>query len=305
MYDHYGQLIDGLQRATGRWPALVGLDYYDYDDDHTDYAESHPPLIEHWNAGGLVTLSWSSRNPWTGGDAWDTRSADLTELLDPSTAAHQTWMAQLDDIAEALADLRDAGVVVLWRPLHEMSGDWFWWGTRAHPGNPAPYQALWRQMFDYFTDIRKLDNLLWVYSAAASDSSLPSPDLYYPGDAYVDIVAQSVYDGVLETYGYETLLALGKPVALGEFGPGQTWIEPQDGDYDYRQLLTLLRSRYPRTLFWLSWHDWVENGQPVHMAIVTNQNASALMNDACVTSRDEVDWRAQSASTAMPTPEAP
>ena len=300
LYDHYDQLVDGLQQATGRWPALVGLDYYDYDDDHTDYAESHPPLIEHWNAGGLVTLSWSSPNPWTGGDAWDTHSADLTELLDPSTPAYQAWRTQLDVIADALTALRDAGVVVLWRPLHEMSGDWFWWGTSAHPGNPAPYQALWRQMFDYFTNTRGLDNLLWVYSAAPSDPSLPSPDLYYPGDAYVDIVAQSVYDGTLETYGYETLRALGKPVALGEFGPGQTWIEPQDGDYDYLQLLNLLRSRYPRTLFWLSWHDWVEEGQPVYMSIAKNLNAAALMNDPCVTSRDEVDWRARSASAATP-----
>jgi hypothetical protein len=89
-------------------------------------------------------------------------------------------------------------------------------------------------------------------------------------------------------------------VALGEFGPGQTWIEPQDGDYDYLQLLNLLRSRYPRTLFWLSWHDWVEEGQPVYMSIAKNLNAAALMNDPCVTSRDEVDWRARSASAATP-----
>ncbi|MFM7173945.1 MAG: glycosyl hydrolase, partial [Caldilinea sp.] len=305
LYDHYDQLVDGLQRATGRWPALVGMDYYDYDDDHTDYAESHPPLIEHWNAGGLVTLSWSSPNPWTGGDAWDTRSADLTELLDPSTTAYQAWRTQLDAIADALADLRDAGVVVLWRPLHEMSGDWFWWGTSAHPGNPAPYQALWRQMFDYFTDTRGLDNLLWVYSATGDEpgGTIPAADFYYPGNAYVDVVGQSVYSGSLDQfhiYSYDRLLTLGKPVALAEFGPGLTWMEPQDGDYDYLILLDRLRNRYPQTVYWLSWNDWVEDSVPVYISIVKNLNAAALMNDPCVTSRDEVDWRAPSAPTATP-----
>jgi len=290
----YDRLVEGLQRTTGRYPALVGLDYYDFDDDHHDYTASHPPLLAHWRAGGLITISWSAINPWTGGDAWDTRQANLAELLDESSAAHQAWMTHLSAIADALGELRDAGVVVLWRPLHEMNGNWFWWGIDAHPGDPAPYRALWRQMFQYFSEDRGLDNLLWVYSAAGAEPSLPAADTFYPGDDVVDIVAQSVYDGTLQRFEYDRLVALGKPVALGEFGPGLPWMGPQDGDYDYRQLLDLLTTRYPQTVFWLSWHDWVEHDALVAMSIFANRHAAELMNDQCITTRDELAWRASS-----------
>jgi mannan endo-1,4-beta-mannosidase len=287
----YDQLIAGLQHTTGRAPALVGLDYYDFDDDHHDYAASHPPLLEHWRAGGLITISWSAINPWTGGDAWDLRQANLVELLDPSSAAHQVWMVQLAAIADALGELRDAGVIVLWRPLHEMNGNWFWWGSGAHAGDPAPYRALWRHMFQYFSEDRGLDNLLWVYSAAGTEPSLPAADAFYPGADVVDIVAQSVYDGTLQRFEYDRLEALGKPVALGEFGPGLPWMGPQDGDYDYRRLLDLIAASYPQTIYWLSWHDWVENGATVAISIAANRHADDLMNAQCATTRDELDWR--------------
>ena len=306
MAGDYAEVVVGLHNTTGQWVGLLGMDYYDFDDDHADYAESNPILIDYWQAGGLVSLSWSIPNPWTGGDAWDTRNADLTALLDPNAPAHGVWMAHLDNVADALTALRDAGVVVLWRPLHEMNGYWFWWGSGSHPGNPAPYQALWRQMFDYFTDSRGLDNLLWVYSAAGDEpgGAIPAADFYYPGNAYVDVVGQSVYSGTLDQfhiYSYDRLLSLGKPVALAEFGPGLTWMEPQDGDYDYLILLDRLRNRYPQTVYWLSWHDWVEDGVPVYISIAKNLNATALMNDACVTTRDEIDWHPFLAPTATPT----
>lgn len=296
----YDRLIAGLQRTTGRAPALVGLDYYDFDDDHHDYAASHPPLLEHWRAGGLITISWSAINPWTGGDAWDLRQANLGELLDPSSSAHQAWMIQLDAVADALDELRDAGVIVLWRPLHEMNGNWFWWGSGTHSGDPAPYRALWRHMFQYFSEHRSLDNLLWVYSAAGAEPSLPAADAYYPGADVVDIVAQSVYDGTLQPFDYDRLIALGKPVALGEFGPGLPWMGPQDGDYDYRHLLDLIATSYPQTIYWLSWHDWVENGATVAISIAANDHAEDLMNARCATTRDELDWREASPGSQTP-----
>ena len=310
MAEDYAEVVAGLHATTGQWVGLLGMDYYDYDDDHADYAESNPILIDYWQAGGLVSLSWSIPNPWTGGDAWDTRNADLTELLDPNAPAHGVWMAHLDNMADALTALRNAGVVVLWRPLHEMNGDWFWWGSGSHPSTPAPYQALWRQMFDYFTVTRGLDNLLWVYSAAGEEpwDTRPAADFYYPGNAYVDVVGQSVYSGTLDQfhiYSYDRLLSLGKPVALAEFGPGLTWMGPQDGDYDYLILLERLRNRYPQTVYWLSWHDWAEDGVPVYMSIAKNLNATALMNDSCVTTRDEVDWHSYLAPTPTRTPTPP
>ncbi len=80
--------------------------------------------------GGLRL--WHARSPWAGISSWDTEQADLVELLTPGTEVNAAWMAELDHIAAAITELRDAGVAVLWRPFHEMTGS----GT--HPGDPGP-----------------------------------------------------------------------------------------------------------------------------------------------------------------------
>ena len=68
-------------------------------------------------------------------------------------------MQELDQLAAGLEELKEAGVVVIWRPFHEMNGDWFWWGAKP----PAEFVKVWRHMFDYFTNTKQLDNLLWAY----------------------------------------------------------------------------------------------------------------------------------------------
>jgi beta-mannanase len=72
-------------------------------------------------------------------------------------------MRDLKGHADYLEQLAKARVPVLWRPLHEIEGGWFWWTDSEKPENTA---ALWRFMFDYFTKERKLHNLIWVYAAA-------------------------------------------------------------------------------------------------------------------------------------------
>jgi len=79
---------------------------------------------------------------------------DLNTLLAAGTETHTRWMGELDQIARGLQELEDAGVVVLWRPFHEMNGGWFWWG--AH--DPETFIQVWRQMFDYLAKTKGLDN---------------------------------------------------------------------------------------------------------------------------------------------------
>ncbi len=282
----YNDLVLELERQSGRRMGLVEADYFDW-----DYAEDvvafNQPLKEHWNAGGLVGLSWSAPNPWTGGDAWDQSNANLNQLLDPNSAAGQQWLRQLDFAASGLADLQDAGVVVLFRPLHEMNGDWFWWGANIHFNDSAPYERLWRHMHQYFTQTKGLDNLLWVYAASpyAGQSWKKPVDFYYPGGDVVDIVALDVYDDNVSADGYEELLALGKPFAFAEIGP----LNSRDGSYDNLFMLQQMLSRYPEAVYFLTWHGWMENGVYQHLPVAHNQNASELMNHECVTTLDEID----------------
>ena len=282
---YYADLVTDLQAETGQWVGLVAVDYYSWLGS-TDYAGFNRPLIDHWNAGGLVSVSWSTPNPWTGGTAWDLSQADLTQLTDPADPLHAVWLEMLDEVAIGLTELRDAGVVVLWRPLHEMNGDWFWWGSVAHPGDAEPYTALWRQMYSYLTVEKGLDNLLWVYAASDELWEKPPVDFYYPGADVVDIVGQDIYSDTIDEVAYDKMLSLGKPFVLAEVGP----LAQRDGSFDNQTVLEAIKTRYPETAYWLAWHDWTENGELQHLSIINNQNAAAVLNDPCVINRDEIDF---------------
>jgi mannan endo-1,4-beta-mannosidase len=179
----------------------------------------------------------------------------------------------LDGVADALAELGDAGVVVLWRPFHEMNGGWFWWGRR----DPADYVAVWRHMFDYFTKTKKLNNLLWVYSPSTTKSS---PVIaYYPGDAYCDIVGLDHYAEGFDLRGYAELTATGKPFGITEIGPQRSL----RGSYDYAELIVAIQERYPKTVFFQAWAwDW---------SLSRNKNAAAMLADPWVIGRDELPRR--------------
>jgi hypothetical protein len=196
----------------------------------------------------------------------------------------------MDKKAEWLAELRDAGVVVLWRPFHEMNGGGRWWGGR----DQTKFINNWKHMFDYFTDTKGLNNLLWVYGPMKEMSGVESVEYYYPGDDYVDIVGMSYYlwtDTLsnIGNEGYPELLGLGKVFALTEFGPcAHTCGEGGGGEppadcYDYSTLPGEIQSHCPKSVYFLPWHS--------NWAMVNQRNARQLLNDPWVMTRDEVDWR--------------
>lgn len=260
---------------AGHWPALIGLDYADYSRGHRLHtATVNRVAIEYARAGGLVTLSVHLPNPANpnGGGLRD-KGVDLDTLLIPKTEAHRRWMEELDTIADGLAELRDAGVVVLWRPFHEMNGDWFWWGGK----DPEAFLRLWVQMFDYFTATKKLDNLLWVYSPNHGSKVAT----YYPGDHLVDVVGLDAYTDFVDPAhikGYRELAMLPKPFGFTEFGPHGSFDPP--GDYDYPRLLAGIDEHFPRACFFLAWHgQW---------ALSRNRNAKALLDNREVVNREDL-----------------
>ncbi len=288
-HDH--RVVSGRQVAGPGDPevpskriALIGLDY-GYP---KDAAPASPPpsrsdanriLIDHWKSGGLVTVSFLARNPWTGGNAWDTQARDLGELLAPGTAPNAAWMKELDRVAEGLAGLRDAGVVVLWRPLHEMNGDWFWWGRRpSEEFRRDGFVNLWRHMFDYFTRTKKLNNLLWVYSAASASHRDMSATAYFPGSEYCDIVGLDCYSSDLVWDGYGEMVQLGKPFGVTELGPS-----PEEaGGLDGGKLIKSIRFWYPLTSFFVACGDG--------RVLADGPNGAGVMEDPWVVRREELGW---------------
>ncbi|MFA5123227.1 glycosyl hydrolase [Zavarzinia sp.] len=274
------ELPEKIHQQTGHWPALIGVDYADFYDSTTAQRSNLAPrlpnqvAIAYWRAGGLVTVSAHLYNPANpdGGGLRD-HGVDLAEVFMPGTATHQRWMQELDELAAGLQELREAGVVVLWRPFHEMNGRWFWWGKQ----DPAVFIRVWRYMFAYFSRIKGLDNLLWVY---APNHGTNAAD-YYPGDAYVDMVGLDAYtDFVDQSHikGYAEMARLPKPFGFTEYGPHGARNPP--GDYDYRRFIPDLKANFPRTTFFMVWN---EKWSPAN-----NPHARELYNDPWMVNREDL-----------------
>ena len=302
----YTPLVAALEQQTGELPGMLGLDYeHDKIFSVDELLSANQVLIKHWQKGGLVTINWSPQNPWLNDELdlvrhpgiWtDTRNVDanlkgvdLTLLLDPNSAVYPIWRRKLDRVAAALENLQQAGVVVLWRPMQEMNGNWFWWGHATYGNNPAPYVALWRDMFHYFTVEKGLHNLLWVYSPCTVSENIfeqfavKPVGWSYPGDSYVDVVAGTAYNDGLDIKNDEAYRAFGKPLGMAEFGPAIGGEPSLKGTFNTTHYADRLLKDYPAIAYWVSWHNWMAGeGVQEHQAIASNQNAKDLMQNPLV-----------------------
>ncbi len=289
---NYSRYFENLESQTGELPAFIGMDY-GWEKLPDDYTDTNKLLTEYWRRGGLVEISMSPSNPFTGGGLRDFSLGGhkYDDLFTLGTEANKRWLQDLDKVAAGLQQLQMAGVVVLWRPLHEMNGDFFWWSYGENDrASKEEYNKLWIHMFHYFTQEKKLHNLLWVYSPVASmwENGVKDTDFYYPGEAYVDIVGMDYYnDGVtqLNNHGnYDKLVALGKPLGLAELGA-----DARNG-FDSEVFFKELKLRYPETVYVMYWTGWTNFGIPTKRAIIENKNPEAIMSDEAILTLDKIDF---------------
>jgi mannan endo-1,4-beta-mannosidase len=268
--------------TTGKLPAIRGFDFI-----NEDYDGVTERSIKWWEDGGIVSICWHWGVPPTGigyessqsnGDM-DTNPNWWTDLYDKETELGKGFYAKLDLAAASLAKLQDAGVPVLWRPFHELDGGWFWWGM----GGSENFNNLWRFMYDYYTNEKGLNNLIWVlgYSHDVKGAGDEDPTAtWYPGREYVDVAGaddypnspsplKNAYEKVQRKIGHDETI----PMAMHEIG-----ILPE-----VSQLTELHGQEYPADWVWfLVWHtEWLtEHNSKEHL--------SAVFNDEYVITRDEL-----------------
>lgn len=188
-----------ITAKTGKTFAVLGLDMGNYSlGSKAHGAESKTVEYAYdWykNAGGIVQLCWhwttpedyavnAGDQPWYSSFYKEGSKLDLDKIMNgEDDAAYQLLMDDIDNMASELARLRDAGVPVLWRPLHEAAGGWFWWGNCE----PESYKKLWNVMYDKMTNEHNLTNLIWVWNG--------QDPAWYPGDETVDINGWDIYAG--------------------------------------------------------------------------------------------------------------
>ncbi len=188
-----------IKDVCGDYPAVYGWELGHLELGHEMSLDSvRFDKIQNWikqvyDRGGINTISWHLRNPLTGGTSWDTTSAIVVRSILPGGEKHNLFKAYLDKLADFLLELKTEDgtyIPILFRPFHEHTGSWFWWGKNFC--SPDDYKALWKFTVKYLQG-KGIHHLLYTYSTDAVET----PDEYlerYPGDEIIDLLGFDFYD---------------------------------------------------------------------------------------------------------------
>lgn len=218
-----------VNKHTGKWPALNFFDFIHLPFSPSNWIDySNITEVYNWHKnGGIVGCMWHWNMPTNDGQDWTCTPGtgnketgfDVRKIFEPESAEYKQMMNDIDKVASTLKKLKQRKIPVLWRPLHEAGGQWFWWGLDAEACN-----ELWRVMYKRFHEAG-LNNLIWVWtSAAAWNRPYSEGYKWYPGDEYVDIVGIDIYNNSSASNIYSTCYKMlrkkssDKLIALTECG---------------------------------------------------------------------------------------
>jgi mannan endo-1,4-beta-mannosidase len=157
-----------------------------------------------YQRGGVITLSWHAQSPLgKPKGAWDITPGSVASIL-PNGEKHTMYLQWLDRVADFISSLRGKNgeaIPVLFRPFHELTGNWFWWCQNVC--TVEEYKSLWRITRQYLQDQKGLHNLIWVYNTAGDFNTETEFLERYPGDEQVDMVSFDTYQGGDPTKGKE------------------------------------------------------------------------------------------------------
>ena len=211
MFGHQDDLVYGVgwvyevgrsdvKEVCGDYPAVYGWELghlelgepYSLDSVHFDTIRSK--IQEVYRRGGVNTVSWHLRNPLTGGSAWDVSSAEAVKSVLPGGGKHDLYLGYLDKLAGFLLSLKSGDgtfIPLIFRPYHEHTGSWFWWGKNLC--TVEEYKSLWRMTVEYLRDTKNIHHLLYAYSTDRFSTEEEYLERY-PGDDVIDMMAFDLYD---------------------------------------------------------------------------------------------------------------
>jgi len=219
--------VSHIVTVSGKLPAIIEGDFINYSPSRIEYGENPgnhtESILAKHNAGHLVKFAWHWNAPsglinTTGKEWWRGFYTSATTfdvaaaLADPAGENYALLLRDMDAIAVQLKKAADANIPILWRPLHESEGGWFWWGAKG----PGPFKELWRLLYQRLTGHHGLHNLIWVLTSEHPD--------WYPGHDVVDVVGVDAYpDDRSDSLSLRWVPLLHrfdgiKPLALTEFG---------------------------------------------------------------------------------------
>ena len=147
----------------------------------------------------MVTLSWHLDNPVSGGSSWVADS--LADIETKTVAAileggkqHDVFLTWLDRVADFIKSLETpygVRIPVLFRPWHEHTGNWFWWGQQHCTADE--YKALWKLTAERLAE-KNVVNVLYAYSPGTEPDGDETKYMErYPGDDIIDLMGLDCY----------------------------------------------------------------------------------------------------------------
>ncbi|KAI1313515.1 carbohydrate-binding module family 35 [Xylaria venustula] len=265
---------DWVTQQVGKTPAVLGIDLIDYSPSRVEHGTTSTTVedaLAHAEKGGIVTVVWhwnaptglydTADEPWWSGFYTAATDFDVAAALSDTTNANYTLIIRdIDAIAVQLKRLQDADVPILFRPLHEAEGGWFWWGAKG----PEPCKQLWNLVYDRWTNFHGLDNIVWVWNSV-------SPD-WYPGDQVTDVLSTDPMSAQ-----YNSLIDLGhdtKLIAAAEVGsvPLPAQLQAYQADW----------------VWFCAWGDQFINNEQYNAL----DTLKSIYNDEYVLTLDEIQgWR--------------
>ncbi|MBC7914460.1 MAG: beta-mannosidase [Pyrinomonadaceae bacterium] len=190
-----------VKEVTGSYPAVFGHDFNHIATFSTgnwfDYEKQTAKelTIDAYNRGGINTYSWHYSNPVSKGSFyWTDSPVEAVSTIIPGGANHEVYknsLKQIADFAKTLIGADGKLVPVIFRPFHELDGDWFWWGE-SHC-TPEQYKQLYQFTVTYLRDDLGVHNFLYAWSPDKNFNSEAEYLERYPGDTYVDLVGSDNY----------------------------------------------------------------------------------------------------------------
>ncbi len=214
MFGHHDDLMYGrywygeqgnsdTKQVCGDYPGVYSVDFAELMDDRCTSAQEANLLrkrcIQDARRRGEVIMACAHlNNPLTGGNSWDNSNNQVgKEILTEGSATNmkfKSWLDRLVSFAQELTDDNGKPIPVIFRPFHEHTQSWSWWGNSCT--SEAEYIALWKFTVDY---LRQAGVHQFLYAVSPQmDTPKKEEDFLYrwPGDDYVDFIGMDCYHGL-------------------------------------------------------------------------------------------------------------
>ena len=298
--------VTEFYKKTGKYPALVGFDFLfatgvkASDDWYQSYTQMALEAAKDlWNQGGIPAFTWHWKDPSDQIDAFYTKSGNANEytefdftqgFTDPSCTVNCTWntssetyqqlVNDIDEIADMFLGLQEAGVAAIFRPLHEASGKWFWWGSKGG----AAFQALYNLVYDEMVSVKGVNNLVWVWNPEYSN------DIgWNPGASKYDVISLDIY----EAWDYSTKYTKAYSELLTNFGSDKILAVSEIGSIPD---LSVMKAN---NIAWSWWMPWYQTWDCKFLDQTVDAVWKANLESACTISLENMPgWNSYTPSTS-------